>query len=301
MSMGSVSTTHPRPSSSPPAWQPTLLDLQAWWGMWVLCQREITRFFRQRNRVIGALGQPILFWLLFGAGLQRSFRMDTAGGAGEGGPSFLEYYFPGTLVLVLLFTAIFTTISIIEDRREGFLQGVLVSPLPRWAMVLGKVLGGALIATGQGAVFLLLAWTLQVELSAPRILGLITFLLIASIGLTSVGFVMAWRMESTQGFHAIMNLVLMPMWLLSGAFFPIPALIPGSDLGQFVIHWMMRLNPITYCVAGVRQTLFRYEFSADFWTPQSLIICWSVTTVFAACAFLAAVLASRRRVQGETS
>src|SRR5690606_6245615 len=120
---------------------------------------------------------PILFWLLFGTGLQRSFRMDSRGGGGESGPSFLEYYFPGTLVLVLLFTAIFTTISIIEDRREGFLQGVLVAPIPRWAMVLGKVLGGAVIATGQGAVFLLLAWTLRVELSLVTFLSLIAFLL----------------------------------------------------------------------------------------------------------------------------
>jgi ABC-2 type transport system permease protein len=301
MTMGSTSTTYPGHPVPAPSSRPTLLDPQAWYGMWALCRREVTRFFRQRNRVIGALGQPILFWLLFGAGLQRSFRMGGGGGADESGPTFLEYYFPGTLVLVLLFTAIFTTISIIEDRREGFLQGVLVAPLPRWAMVLGKVLGGALIATGQGGIFLLLAATLQVDLNVTRIVSLLAFLLLASVGLTAVGFVMAWRMESTQGFHAIMNLVLMPMWLLSGAFFPIPALIPGSDWGQTLIHWAMRLNPVTYCVAGVRQTLFPDQFSADFWTPQSLWVCWLVTLVFAAAAFLAAVLTSRRRVQGEIS
>jgi ABC-2 type transport system permease protein len=278
----------------------TLLRPSAWSAMWALCRREITRFFRQRNRVIGALGQPILFWLLFGVGLQRSFRVGSeAEQAAAGIPSFLEYYFPGTLFLVLLFTAIFTTISIIEDRREGFLQGVLVAPIPRWSMVLGKVLGGALIATGQGAVFLLLAWSLRVELSLATLLSLILFLLVCSIALTSLGFVMAWRMESTQGFHAIMNLVLMPMWLLSGAFFPVPALIAGSDPGQWLMHWAMRLNPITYCVAGVRQMLFDYNLGVEFWAPRSLLVCWSVAVLFAICAFGAAVRTARKRVQGE--
>src|SRR3954453_3468537 len=108
-----------------------------------LCSRELVRFFRQKNRVFGAFGQPIIFWLLFGAGL-RSNNLDYA------------HFFPGPLGMILLFTAIFATISIIEDRREGFLQGVLVAPIPRWSMVLGKVLGGTAIAMLQGAVFLLL-------------------------------------------------------------------------------------------------------------------------------------------------
>ena len=131
-----------------------------WHAAGTLGWREIVRFFRQRNRVIGAVGQPILFWLLFGAGLHRSFHV---GPQDAGGPSFLEYYFPGTLVLILLFTAIFATISIIEDRREGFLQGVLVAPIPRWAMVLGKVLGGTLVALVQGLIFLALALTLPIN------------------------------------------------------------------------------------------------------------------------------------------
>src|SRR6476660_6443181 len=111
--------------------------------VFTLCQRELVRFFRQKNRVFGALGQPIIFWLLFGAGL-RSNNLDYA------------HFFPCPLVIILLFTAIFATISIIEDRREGFLQGVLVAPIPRWSMVLGKVLGGTAIAMLQGIVFLVL-------------------------------------------------------------------------------------------------------------------------------------------------
>ena len=109
------------------------LHVPPWPVVGTLCQRELVRFFRQKNRVFGALGQPIIFWLLFGAGL-RTNNLD------------YKHFFPGTVVMILLFTAIFATISIIEDRREGFLQGVLVAPIPRWTMVLGKVLGGAAIA-----------------------------------------------------------------------------------------------------------------------------------------------------------
>jgi ABC-2 type transport system permease protein len=115
----------------------------AWPAVLTLAQRELVRFFRQKNRVFGALGQPIIFWLLFSEGL-RGNKLDYA------------HFFPGTLVMILLFTAIFATISIIEDRNEGFLQSVLVSPAPRWAMVLGKVLGGAAIAMIQGLIFLAL-------------------------------------------------------------------------------------------------------------------------------------------------
>ena len=167
-----------------------------------LAWREIIRFVRQRNRVIGAVGQPILFWLLFGVGMHGSFRL----GGNQQSPSFLEYYFPGTVVLILLFTAIFATISIIEDRREGFLQGVLVAPLPRWSMVLGKILGGATIAAVQAVIFLLISLLMQTEATVANFAALAVLLCVTSLALTSLGFVIAWRMESTQGFHAIMNL-----------------------------------------------------------------------------------------------
>jgi ABC-2 type transport system permease protein len=253
-----------------------------WHVVWTLCWREIVRFFRQRNRVIGAVGQPILFWLLFGAGLHQSFTLaDNASGM-----SFLEYYFPGTLILILLFTAIFATISIIEDRREGFLQSVLVAPIPRWSMVLGKVLGGTLIAVAQGVFFLLLALVLEVDLGIVRCLALVGLLFVIAFGLTSLGFVLAWRMESTQGFHAIMNLLLLPMWLLSGAFFPVPPAQPGAATSQLVLHWCMRINPVTYGVAGVRRLLYSPEQLGNLWTPE-LTTCWAVTIGFSIVTFAA--------------
>src|SRR3990172_5029568 len=118
-----------------------------------LCWREVVRFFRQRNRVIGALVQPLVFWLLLGGGFRGSFQPASFPATID----YAEYFFPGTVVLVLLFTAIFSSMSLIEDRREGFLQSVLVAPVPRSGVVLGKVLGGTILALAQGLGLMLLA------------------------------------------------------------------------------------------------------------------------------------------------
>ncbi len=265
-----------------------------WLATQVLCWREIVRFFRQRNRVVGAIGQPVLFWLLFGAGFSRSFSLGAANS-----PNFLEYYFPGSLMLILLFTAIFTTISIIEDRREGLLQAVLIAPCPRWSMVLGKVLGGTAIALFQGLIFLALALLLKISMGPLAIALLTLLMLISAVALTSLGVVIAWRMESTQGFHAIMSVVLMPMWLLSGAFFPIPALTAGAAWSEWGMHWVMRLNPLTYAVAGARQLVFSDTQSlTQVWTPEPLL-CWLVTCLFALAMFVAAWWIAGQRTAGD--
>lgn len=260
-----------------------------------LGRREIIRFFRQRNRIIGSIGTPLMFWLLFGLGLQKSFSLSLAG---RDSGSFLQYYFPGSIMLILLFTAIFSSISIIEDRREGFLQGVLVAPIPRWAMVLGKVSGGTLIALLQGLLFLLLALTLPIQFHVGAFLGLVGLLLVAALALTSLGFVIAWRMDSTQGFHAVMNLVLMPLWLLSGGFFPIPALAANATWTETGLHWTMRLNPLTYAVAGARQLLEGAHPSPEFWVP-GLPACWLVSVIFAAAMFGLATWIAGQRTTGD--
>ena len=260
-----------------------------------LAWREILRFFRQPNRIVGSIGTPVLFWLLFGTGLKHSFSLSAAGK--EGG-SFLEYYFSGSLVLILLFTSIFTSISIIEDRREGFLQSVLVAPIPRWSIVLGKILGGSLIALLQGLIFLLLALTLPIEWHLLNVVQLVGLLTLTSLALTSLGFFIAWRMDSTQGFHAIMNLVLMPLWLLSGGFFPIPVLAEDGSWMDYGLHWTMRLNPLTYAVAGARHLLEGGKPAAAAFTPE-LAWCWGVTLLFAVVAFAAATWVSGQRTQGD--
>src|SRR5258706_640121 len=160
-----------------------------WW-------REMVRFFRQRDRVMGALGTPLVFWLLLGSGLGKSFSTPSA----PEGHGYLEYFFGGTIVLVLLFTAIFSTISIIEDRREGFLQAVLVAPGGRFALVLGKILGGATLAPGQGMVFVFLAPVVGVFLIVESVISLVVVMFLLALSLTRLGFLLVCRMGSNHGF-----------------------------------------------------------------------------------------------------
>jgi ABC-2 type transport system permease protein len=214
-------------------------------AVFTLWKRELVRFFRQPSRIAGAAGSPLIFWVLIGSGLSGSFRL-------PGGPSdltYLEYFFPGTMVLTLLFAAIFSTISVIEDRNQGFLQGVLVAPVPRASIAAGKVLGGATLAWLQSVIFLALAPLAGIRLTLSSALAAAGVLAVLGIALTAIGFAFAWKVDSVQGFHAVMNLLLMPMWLLSGAFFP-PSGAPGW------LAAVMRANPLTYGVAALRWALY---------------------------------------------
>lgn len=277
-----------------PTQAPQPLAPRPWLAAGTLCWRELVRFVRQRNRVFGAIGQPILFWVLFGFGLGRSFRLPADGGQSM---NYLEYFFPGTLVLILLFTAIFATISIIEDRREGFLQSVLVAPIPRGSLVLGKVLGGTLIALAQALLFLALGLTIGLRFTPLSLAAITAFSFLVAFSLTAVGFVIAWRLDSTQGFHAIMSVFLMPMWLLSGAFFPADA---GGSAGSAWLAAIMWANPLTYGVAGLRRLMYsnlpEATLPADL---PSLTTCWNVTIVFAVLAYAAAWRTSGKRTTGD--
>jgi ABC-2 type transport system permease protein len=247
-----------------------------------LLRREILRFLRERNRVFGALLQPLLFWAMFGAGLGASFR--PPGGSESMG--YGEYFFPGTVVLILLFTAIFSTISLIEDRREGFLQGVLVAPIPRSSLVLGKVLGGTALAVGQGALVLLCAPLVGIRLTAWSLALSLAVMLVVAFGLTALSFCIAWRMDSTQGFHAIMTVLLMPLWLLSGSFFP----AAGAPAW---LRALMAADPLTYGMAALRRALYPAGTDALAGLPGTG---WSIgaTVVFAAAAFSAALALAHR-------
>jgi ABC-2 type transport system permease protein len=193
---------------------------------------------------------------------------------------YAEYFFPGAMVLVVLFTAIFSTISVIEDRKEGFLQAVLVAPVSRSTVVLGKILGGTTLALGQALLLLLAAPFLGLRLGLGDVALVFAVLLVISFGLTTLGFLIAWRMESTQGFHAIMNLVLIPMWLLSGAFFPASGASPWLRL-------LMALNPLTYGLAALRRCLYPAGVAVGQDVP-ALALSIAVTLLFAVVTFLAA-------------
>jgi len=267
----------PAATTEPPQVAQQPLRVNSWMAAWTLCRRELVRFLRQRNRVFGALGQPIIFWLLFSEGL-RSADLD------------YRHFFPGTLAMILLFTAIFATISVIEDRREGFLQSVLVAPLPRWSMVLGKILGGTLLAMLQGAVFLVLGkLTLGIAPGLLGWLGVVVLMFVVAFALTALGFVIAWQMDSTQGFHAIMSVLLLPMWLLSGSFFP-----GGGGWLALVV----RINPLTYGVSGLRR-LLQLQGEEVLASLPGPLLCWSISIAFAVIMFAGACLVAGRRTTGD--
>lgn len=207
-----------------------------------LWRRDVLRFLRQPSRIVGALLTPVIFWFVIGSGLGTSFQPAT----GEAG--FLPYYFPGSLALIVLFTALFSTISIIEDRQEGFLQGVLASPAPRASIVLGKALGSMTLALVNGAVFMLLLPVSGLSPGAGEILAAMASVALLGLALGGLGIMIAWPMRSTQGFHGIMNAVLVPMWLLSGALFP-------ATGASGWVQALMRVNPLTPAVEILRAFL----------------------------------------------
>jgi ABC-2 type transport system permease protein len=198
----------------------------------------------------------------------------------------LEYFFPGTIVLTLLFTSIFCMMSVIEDRREGFLLSVLVSPISRASLVMGKVLGGATLAVIQSLLLAALAPLIGIRLGVEQVLLLVLALFLAAFALTALGFLIAWRLDSTHGFHALINLFLIPMWLLSGALFPLSG-------AQTWIAWVMRLNPLTYSVDAVRGALYLGNTAVV--TPPPLGLSFAVTAAFGLVTFLAALMIAKQR------
>ncbi len=247
-----------------------------WW-------RELVRFYRQRSRLLGALGTPLVFWLLLGSGIGASFQPPSA----PDGMNYLEYFYPGTIVLIILFTAIFSTISVIEDRREGFLLSVLVAPMSRAGLALGKILGGATLAFFQGFLLVMVAPLVGISLDFQKVVLLAGVLFMTAFSLTALGFALAWRMDSTQGFHAVMNLLLFPMWLLSGAVFP-------SSGASTWVEWIMKINPLTYQVAAVRHIFYGAGPYLEAELP-SFPMALLVSVAFSVAVFAAALLAVRAR------
>ncbi|MFZ3262810.1 MAG: ABC transporter permease [Terriglobales bacterium] len=260
-------------SATPPASTGVLLPaFTLWW-------REVVRFYRQKARVAGVILSPLLFWIVIGSGFGTSFRS----GESAGQQNYLDYFFPGALVMIVLFTAIFTMMSVIEDRNEGFLLSVLVAPVPRAAIVLGKVLGGTTLATVQGMIFLVFAPLVGVHFTLASFVLIALTVFLVSFALTALGFAIAWPMDSTQAFHAIINLFLIPLWLLSGALFPI------SKASQW-IRWLMYANPLTYGVEALR-TLMYPDAPRAFSLTASLLTLLLFTLFMFGLAF---VLANRR-------
>jgi ABC-2 type transport system permease protein len=270
--MATQTATFPRTATAPASAGLLLPAFTLWW-------REIVRFYRQRARVVGVIASPLLFWIVIGSGFGTSFRSGEAASQQH----YLNYFYPGVLVMIILFTAIFTMMSVIEDRKEGFLLSVMVAPVPRAAIVLGKVLGGTTLATAQGLIFLIFAPFVGVHMTLASFGLIVLTVFLVSFALTALGFAIAWPLDSTQAFHALINLFLIPLWLLSGALFPL------SGASKWLVA-IMYANPLTYGVEALR-TLMYPEYRSSFTLMGSI----STLLLFALFMFgLAFVLASRR-------
>ena len=243
-----------------------------WW-------REVVRFYRQKSRVVGVLASPLVFWVVIGSGFGTSFRS----GGGPGQRHYMDYFYPGALIMIVLFTSIFAMMSLIEDRKEGFLLSVMVAPVPRSAIVLGKVLGGTTLAAIQGMIFLIFAPFAGVHLNPLQVLLVAVVVFLVSFALTALGFAIAWPMDSTSAFHGIINLFLIPLWLLSGALFPLSG-------ASGWIRALMYMNPLTYGVEALRDLLYP-AMDSPFPLPSAL----ATLILFSLAMFGLAFLMANRR------
>ncbi len=247
---------------------------------WVLARREVVRFLRQPTRLFGSLAQPLMFWLFMGSGFSDSFALQ--GTAIDYG----EFFYPGIVLMLLLFAAIFSTITLIEDRTAGFLQGVLVAPVSRLSIVAGKIIGGTAIALLQAAIFLAFAPLAGIDLSLPNLVAVLVACVIIGLGFTGLGFIVAWFMDTVAGYHAVMSVVFIPLWLLSGALFPL------EGAAQW-LEWVMRFNPVTYAMVVLR-TAF-YTAPSALWSDGAFVQALGVTLGWTALTMLLSTLMVRWR------
>lgn len=212
-----------------------------------MCQRELLRFKGDKIRIVASAAQPVLFLVVLGSGLSDR------GGPGLAGSEidYQTFLFPGALAMSVLFTAMFSAMSIVWDREFGFLREMLVAPVPRSAIVVGKALGGSLVASFQGLIILSLAGVAGVPYHPAMLALLIGEVLLVAFAVSGFGLVLAARIREMQAFMGIMNLVVMPLFFMSGALYPLGNL-PGW------LQAVARLNPLTYTVAAMRSTVFAF-------------------------------------------
>jgi len=249
--------------------------------------RETKTFAREKIRVVGMIGQPLLYLAVLGQGINSGVTLNA-----NGGINYLTFMYPGIIGMSILFTSMFSAISIIWDREFGFLKEVLVAPVPRWAVALGKTFGGATIAIVQSTILILMAPLIGIRLSVLMIIQMWILAFLIGVALTSLGIAIAARMASMQGFQMMMNFLVMPLFFLSGAMYPLST----------APSWMkalMLIDPLTYCVDGLRNIIFsNTTVTTGSLVGQTIVqtasrvglIRWSLPIDFAVVLFVATAL-----------
>jgi ABC-2 type transport system permease protein len=211
----------------------------------VVWRRELLRFRADRMRMVTSLVQPLLFLFVLGSGLQQLSSSSTHG------VNLKTFIYPGILCIAVMFTAMFSAASIVWDREFGFLREMLVAPIRRSSIVIGKTLGGATVASLQGVILIALAGAVHVPYSLPLILGIFALQLLLAFAITAFGVMVAARIKQMQSFMGLMQMVIMPMFFLSGALYPVTHL-PGW------LAVLNRLDPLTYAVDPMRRLVFNH-------------------------------------------
>jgi ABC-2 type transport system permease protein len=209
----------------------------------IVWRRELVRFVNDRMRIITSLVQPFLFLFVLGSGLQ------TLSAAGTHGVNLKTFIFPGILCMTVMFTAMFSAASIVWDREFGFLREMMVAPVRRSSIVIGKALGGATVASAQGLIVLALAWSVHVPYSLGLVLGVIGIQMLLAFAITAFGIMVAIRIKQMQSFMGVMQMVVMPMYFISGALFP----ARGLPAWLTVLN---RIDPLAYAVDPMRRLVF---------------------------------------------
>lgn len=232
-------------------------------AVYAIWLREIKRALRDRGQLIGGVSRPLLWVLILGIGLNPYFRGEVYGEVRFVVPyTYLQFIFPAVIALNMMYTAVQSAISVIWDREFGFLREILVAPVPRSAVLLGKVLGGTTVALFHGSLVLILARFAEVSLSFQSVLSALGVMFLLGFSLTSLGIVIANRLKSFQGFGVFANLIIMPLYFLSSSIFPLdPALTRAQTLVRYP-EWLVlaiEYNPITYAVDSLRGILIGFN------------------------------------------
>ncbi|MEW6214554.1 MAG: ABC transporter permease [Nitrospirota bacterium] len=222
-------------------------------AIYVIVGREFKKFIRERSRLLSAIARPLLWLFIVGAGMSRLVSPDT-------GVPYIQFIFPGILGMTILFSSMFSSISIIWDKEFGFMKEILVAPVSRFSIVIGKALSGTVISTIQAAVILALFPFIGIKLGILQIIEVILICASISFSISSFGIVLATFYESYESFSVIMNFIIMPMFFLSGAMYPVK-LLPE------VLKIASKLNPLTYGIDAMKHAIFHFKtgpMSPDF-------------------------------------
>jgi ABC-2 type transport system permease protein len=222
--------------------QGTLAD--DWRAVKVVWKRELLRFRRNKPRIVTSLAQPILFLFVLGTGLSHLI-------PGGSGFDFRTFMFPGVISMTILFTAIFSAVSIVWDREFGFLREMLVAPSRLWAIMVGKAAGGSTVATMQGVIILALAGVVHVPYSPVLMLTLLGEMALAAFMLTSLGLMLASRIKQVESFQVVMQLFVLPMFFLAGAIFPLTGL-------PLWLAALTKIDPLAYVITPMRTAVFSH-------------------------------------------